>query len=97
MMATDLANESSEATSKKRKYMNPSLRMKIYKRDGGICQICGATTRFFHSQYDTPFRKHEHVAGSVDHIIPVSKGGTNDETNLRWACKSCNCSRGNRS
>lgn len=81
---------------KKRKQMNPSLRMKIFKRDGPYCCNCKALTRFFDSSYDSPFRRDGTVAGSVDHIIPVSHGGTNAESNLRWMCKSCNCSRGNR-
>ena len=80
----------------KRKNLNPSLRLKIYNRDGGICQICGKKTRFFRSSYDSPFDPDDRVAGSVDHIIPIKHGGTNDELNLRWACRSCNCSRGAR-
>lgn len=78
----------------KRKYISPSFRRKIWERDGRKCQICGAETRFFDSGYDTPFNTDK--AGSVDHIIPVSHGGTNEMSNLRWACKSCNSSRGNR-
>lgn len=31
---------------------------------------------------------------SVDHIFPVSKGGTNDPTNLITACRGCNSSKG---
>lgn len=84
----------SDETKPKRKYINNSTRMRIWNRDGRTCQICGVPTRFFRSGYDTPFDRDD-VAGSVDHIIPVSKGGTNDESNLRWACRSCNCSRGN--
>lgn len=81
----------------KRKSMSQSLRKKIFERDGGICFKCGEKTRFFFSRYDSPFSfKDKPKAGSVDHIIPVSKGGTNEESNLRWACRSCNCSRGNR-
>jgi len=79
----------------KRKYMNPSLRKKIFDRDGGVCQLCGAQTRFFKSGFDSPFQDGP-VSGSVDHITPISKGGGNEESNLRWACRSCNCSRGTR-
>jgi 5-methylcytosine-specific restriction endonuclease McrA len=31
----------------------------------------------------------------VDHIVPVSKGGTDDRWNLVPACRECNRSKGN--
>lgn len=31
---------------------------------------------------------------TIDHVIPSSKGGSNDETNLVLACSSCNCEKG---
>lgn len=32
----------------------------------------------------------------VDHAIPISRGGTNDDWNLVASCRSCNRSKGNR-
>lgn len=35
-------------------------------------------------------------ATTVDHVIPRSKGGTNEQSNLVAACVRCNASKGNR-
>ena len=32
---------------------------------------------------------------TLDHIVPVTKGGTNDEKNLLPACHKCNSAKGN--
>ena len=53
-----------------------STRLKIYKRDGGTCQICGKPL--------TP------TNFTIDHIIPLERGGQNVESNYRCACKRCN-------
>jgi 5-methylcytosine-specific restriction endonuclease McrA len=33
---------------------------------------------------------------TLEHVYPVSLGGTNDHSNLRIACRDCNGRRGNR-
>jgi DNA-directed RNA polymerase subunit RPC12/RpoP len=59
-----------------RKQVSKKLRFEIFKRDGFVCQYCGAT----------PPGSVLHV----DHIIPVALGGKNDQDNLITSCESCN-------
>ena len=54
-------------------------RFEILKRDLFTCQYCGASA--------------PDVELHVDHILPVSRGGTNNELNLVTACKSCNLAK----
>ena len=62
---------------KERSLMTDSLRYDILRRDGFRCQICGATAQ-------------DGVKLHVDHIIPVSKGGKTEPSNLRTLCDRCN-------
>lgn len=57
------------------------LRFKILSRDKFTCQYCGSSA--------------PEVVLEVDHIIPKSKGGGNEETNLVTACKKCNLGKSN--
>lgn len=59
-------------------------RARIFKRDGWTCQLGGCDLRTFPPRERT-----------LDHIIPVSKGGTLRDENLRAACGPCNRLRGN--
>lgn len=54
---------------------------RVLRRDNYICQIC---------QKPIPDDKI-----NFDHIIPWSKGGSSDESNIRLLCESCNKTRGN--
>ena len=54
---------------------------RVLRRDNYICQIC-----------HKPIPDNE---VNFDHIIPWSKGGSSDESNIRLLCESCNKSRGN--
>ncbi len=53
------------------------LRRQVKKRDGATCQYCGT----------------EAQVGHVDHVIPLSKGGTDTIDNLAWSCRPCNLSK----
>jgi 5-methylcytosine-specific restriction endonuclease McrA len=53
----------------------------IFERDGYRCQICGKKTR---GKYPAP------SSPSLDHIIPLSKGGSHTWDNVRCAHFGCN-------
>ena len=65
----------------KRKPIKPSLRFEILKRDDYRCQMCGVTAK-------------DGATLEIDHIHPVSKGGTNDPDNLQVLCRDCNAGKG---
>ena len=58
-----------------------SLRFKILKRDR-VCQLCGVGRN--------------KAVLEVDHIVPRSKGGSNDPDNLQVLCARCNRGKSNR-
>jgi len=61
--------------------ISEELRKKIFDRDNNECQIRldGCTKN----------------AEEIDHIIPVSKGGLNYESNLQASCSNCNKKKNN--
>lgn len=67
---------------KRRLQIGEKLRFKIFQRDNYTCQYCGRT-------------KSDGAILQIDHIIPISKGGTNDESNLITCCQECNIGKSN--
>jgi len=67
-------------------HISKSLRYDIFKRDKFKCRLCGA------SPATDP-----HVTLQVDHIIPKSKGGGADLSNLQTLCSDCNYGKGTKS
>lgn len=51
-------------------------------RDGFTCLFCGVDLHEVEPRDIT-----------LDHIVPQSKGGTNDSKNLGTSCLRCNCSK----
>lgn len=57
-----------------------AVRIRVMKRDRFLCTYCGV------SGNDAELE--------VDHIIPVSKGGSHHMSNLTTACRKCNQAKG---
>lgn len=63
----------------------------LYKRDKGICYLCGKKTDF----NDYKITKEGHfIAGnnypSIDHVKPIAKGGLHEWDNVKLAHRLCN-------
>ena len=80
----------------KDKRINKIELLSLYKRDGGICHICGKQCNLD----DYTVTDAAVIAGnwypSIDHIVPVSKGGADSWDNVKLAHRICNSIRGNR-
>jgi len=53
-----------------------STMLRVVRRDNNQCQICGKVLRDDEIEFD--------------HIIPIGKGGSSEEHNIRVACFDCN-------
>lgn len=58
----------------------------LFKRDGGICQICGKKCNWD----DKAYGKFGPTYPSIDHIVPKSKGGPHTWGNVQLAHFICN-------
>ena len=65
-------------------------RLRILERDGYTCQVCGLGA----GDRD-PGNPTRNVRLQVDHIVPRSDGGSNQDDNLRALCNVCNEGRSN--
>jgi len=67
----------------KRKNISKRVRFAVFSRDGFACRYCGATS--------------EKAQLVLDHVEPVSKGGSNEPENLVTACEPCNAGKADKS
>jgi hypothetical protein len=66
----------------KRKAISKRVRFSVFARDNFTCVYCG--------------EQPPAVVLNLEHVIPVCKGGTDDEANLRTACWDCNAGKGDK-
>jgi hypothetical protein len=61
---------------------------RLAERDGWWCWLCGGAI-------DPSAGRDSAMCATVDHLVPRSRGGSNEPDNLRLAHKRCNVRRGN--
>ena len=58
-------------------------RAATWERDGGVCYLC-------HEIIPADLSYPDPLSRSLDHVVPVSRGGDNSDDNLRWCHLACN-------
>ena len=78
-------------TAKRQKIVNP-IRISadvLIERDGNVCHICL-------TEIDLSLARNNRFGATIDHVIPVSKGGADTLENMKLAHWICNIKKGNR-
>jgi hypothetical protein len=65
---------------KRGRHISFTTQVRVVRRDNYTCQHCGKHLRDFEVEFD--------------HIIPISRGGSSEEHNLRLTCFLCNREKG---
>ena len=65
------------------------LRNTLSERQNHRCCYCGVTMTYKHETPDFV-----QTMMTIEHVVPKSHGGTDDDDNLVAACQSCNSARG---
>jgi hypothetical protein len=63
------------------RYIPRHMMMRVVRRDNYTCQVCGKHLKDNELEFD--------------HIIPISKGGSSEEHNIRLVCYDCNRRKSN--
>ena len=71
-------------------YDSKVRRLIVFGRDGWRCRICGRKTP------KSLLGKNKPNAPTLDHIVPLSKGGGHTWGNVQCACRQCNSEKGDR-
>lgn len=71
-------------------WISRERRLALYERDGWVCALCSEPV-----DRDADAKRSD-WAPSLDHILPRSLGGGDEDSNLRCAHRGCNARRGAR-
>lgn len=80
--ATRSQSKPKQDENKRSRHIPAVVRVSVLHRDGYKCIFCD--------------RSAQQVQLEVDHIVPFSKGGSNDPSNLQTLCIDCNRGKGAR-
>jgi len=76
------SKNSQSIKTKRSRYISNSNRVTVLKRDKFRCVYCG--------------RNSKQIELEIDHIVPFSKAGSNEISNLQTLCIDCNRGKGSR-
>ena len=79
----DVGNVYIQGLHKTKRINLSALKKNVFERDAYICQMCGKSI-------------YQGTGLCIDHIIPLSLGGTNELNNLQTLCVRCNAMKGNK-
>lgn len=68
----------------------------LYNRDGGVCALCGKPCDYENYIFDGNIFIAGNAYPSIDHIKPLSKGGSHTWNNVQLAHKQCNSIKSNK-
>lgn len=77
----------------KRRRISPTQRKAVLERDGYKCRICGISRQYLDDKVPG---LGEYLRLEIDHIVPITQGGTSDESNLQCLCWRCNSLKGSK-
>jgi hypothetical protein len=82
----------SKSTKKTSCYLEETItRSSVFEKNEGKCYLCEIETHLEHKAIG-----YEPNLSTVDHIIPISKGGSHTWENVRNCCLKCNITKHDR-
>lgn len=69
-------------------HYEPVSKLQVFERDGWKCYLCGCDTPRYLSGTMEP------NAPELEHVVPLSAGGSHSYDNVRCACRRCNREKG---